>query len=219
MARRVGRPKKQLSRAKHLFTRRFRALVHLAHEGNLSEASRSTGLPYPTIRDLYVGRTSNPSFRTLEALADCYGIALEWFREEEEPEEIPIDGRTGYLPPHPEASGARPHLREVLIPFAAWPMYRVFTTLEQRLSEGEPGPERPIVGEASGDAFLFRLTTFLFQPLLSAERAGAYDVVPEGAEPGDVPAGRREQWIGRLRVLGAMWEDVLEDLLGSSALR
>ena len=213
MTRRVGRPKKQLSRAKHLFTRRFRALVHLAHEGNLSEASRSTGLPYPTVRDLYVGRTFNPSFRTLEALADCYGIALEWFREEGEPEEVPIDGRTGYLPPHPEASGTRPHLREILIPFSAWPMYHVFTRLEQRLSEADPAPERPIVGEASGDAFLFRLTTFLFQPLLAAERAGAYDVIRGGAEPGEVPAGGREQWVARLRVLGAMWEDVAEELL------
>jgi hypothetical protein len=215
MAKRVGRPKHQLSRAQHLVTRRIRALIHLAHEGNLSEASRATGLPYPTLRDLYVGRSTNPSYRTLEALADCYGIALEWFREEGEPEEVPAEGRVGFVPPHPAASGSRPHLREVLIPFAAWPMYRVFTTLERRLSRGEPGPSRPIVGEAGGDAFTFRLTTFLFQPLLAAEKAGATGVIPEGSSAGAVPAGQRGAWVSTLRTLGAMWEEVLGDLLRS----
>jgi transcriptional regulator with XRE-family HTH domain len=213
MTQRVGRPKHQLSRATHLVTQRIRALVHLAHQGNLSEASRATGLPYPTLRDLYVGRSTNPSYRTLEALADCYGIPLEWFREEEEPEEVPAEGRVGFLPPHPQAAGARPHLREVLIPFAAWPLYQVFTTLERRLSLGELGPARPIVGEASGDAFTFRLTTFLFQPLLAAEKAGAQTVIPEAAG-GELPVGQRDAWVARLRTLGAMWEQVLGDLLG-----
>jgi hypothetical protein len=214
MAGRVGRPKKQLSRAKHLVTRRFRALMHLAHQGNLSEASRATGLPYPTVRDLYVGRTSNPSFRTLEALADTYGVALEWFRDPDEPEEVPVEGRVGFLPPHPGASGSRPHLREVLIPFAAWPLYHVFSVLEQWLEGQEPGPDRPIVGEASGDAFQFRLATFLFQPLLAAEKAGAGEIIPHGVEPADVPAGERELWAGRLRALGEMWQEVLDELTG-----
>ncbi len=208
MVGRVGRPKKQLPRARHLLTRRFRALMHLAHEGNLGEASRATGVSYPTLRDLYVGRTVNPSFRTLEALADTYGVALQWFRDETEPEEVPVEGRVGYLPPHPHASAGRPHLREVVIPFSAWPMYRVFSVLERRLSLGEPRPDRPIVGEATGDALTFRLATFLFQPLLAAEKAGLRQVIPEGA------GGGNPEWVSRLRTLGAMWEVVLREMLG-----
>lgn len=207
MAGRVGRPKKQLSRAQDLFTRRFRALMHLAHEGNLGEASRATGVSYPTLRDLYVGRTVNPSFRTLEALADTYGVSLPWFRDAEEPEEVPVEGRVGYLPPDPHSSAARPHLREVVIPFAAWPMYRVFTVLERRLNLGTPRPDRPIVGEATGDALIFRLSTFLFQPLLSAEKAGVRHLLPAGA------GGGNPEWVRRLRALGAMWEVALAAML------
>jgi hypothetical protein len=210
MAGRVGRPKKELPRAKHLFTRRFRALMHLAHEGNLGEGSRATGISYPTLRDLYVGRTVNPGLRTLEALADTYGVSLPWFRDPAEPEEVPVEGRVGYLPPEPYAASARPHLREIVIPFAAWPMYRVFTVLERRLALGEPRPDRPIVGEATGDALTFRLTTFLFQPLLAAEKAGVKHLILEGAGGGN-PA-----WVLRLRSLGAIWELALADLLTGS---
>ena len=183
--------------------------MHLAHEGNLGEASRATGLSYPTLRDLYVGRTVNPSYRTLEALADTYGVALAWFRDPEEPEEGPVEGRIGYLPPDPHVGSARPQLREVVIPFAAWPMYRVFTVLERRLSLGTPRPDRPIVGEATGDALTFRLATFLFQPLLAAEKTGLKHLILEGAGGGN-PA-----WVQRLRVLGTMWELALNDLLYS----
>lgn len=215
MAKRVGRPKNELARAEHLVTRRVRALMHLVHEGNLGEASRIAGIPYPTMRDLYTGRTVNPSLRTLEALADCYRIPLEWFTEEEEPEEVPAEGLVGFLPPHPSEARGRPHLREVLIPFAAWPMYRAFTLLEARLAGASPSPDRPIVGEATGDAFRFRLTTFLFQPLLAAERAGEARAVLPGPAAEASPEVM-EGWVEKLTVLGRTWSAVLPGLMGSA---
>jgi len=59
--------------------------------------------------------------------------------------------------------------REVLIPFAAWPLYEVFVTLEDWLDSLPPSAERPIVGRATEEEFTKRLTTFLLGPLVTAE--------------------------------------------------
>ena len=87
--RRVGRPQAPLPRAESLLTRRIRAVIQLSHRGNLAEASRASGIPYPTLRDLYVGRTANPGVQTVQAMADAYGLSLDWFRDAEEPDELP----------------------------------------------------------------------------------------------------------------------------------
>jgi len=55
-----GRPKHPLSEGVPPITKRIRRLIDLVHGGNLAAAGRATGLPYPTVRDLYSGRTANP---------------------------------------------------------------------------------------------------------------------------------------------------------------
>jgi transcriptional regulator with XRE-family HTH domain len=210
----VGRPKIPLARATHRITARVRAIVHLAHRGNLAEASRATGIPHPTLRELYVGRTVNPSLATLDRLAATYGVSIDWFRSPEEPEEAPLLGRRGFLPSLPTAERARPQLREILIPFAAWPMYDVVARLSERLGAAPLAPERPIVGEATGEAFQFRLCTFLFQPLLAAERAGESGVIlayEDAAALLDTPRGH--MWVQTLSALGELWRAALGQLL------
>jgi transcriptional regulator with XRE-family HTH domain len=212
----VGRPKIPLARATHRITARVRALMHLAHRGNLAEASRATGIPHPTLRELYVGRTVNPSLTTLDLLAKTYGVSFEWFRSAEEPEEGPLLGRRGFLPSLPTAERARPQLREILIPFAAWPMYDVVSRLTDGLGSRPAAPERPIVAEATGEAFQFRLCTFLFQPLLAAERAGESGLIfpyDEAVELLDTPRGHA--WVHALSALGELWRAALPQLLAS----
>lgn len=211
----MGRPKHPLKRAEHRLTERVRALLQLAHAGNLAEASQATGIAYPTLRDLYVGRTVNPRADTLDRLASAYGVSLEWFRAPEEPEEKPALGVKGSLPSPPSSDRARPQLREILIPFAARPFHEVVQRLTVLLAALPPGPGRPIVGEATGEALRFRLCTFLCQPLLAAERAGVEGVILSYDDADgklDTPAGRA--WVRSLSALGRMWQLALGDLLG-----
>lgn len=210
-----GRPKTELPAAKLPLTRRVRRLIDEVHAGNLREAQRATGIPYPTLRALYVGSTHNPSLRTLEALAAPYGLPLGWFKDPERSDAPPARGLVGLLPPHPSVPQRRHRLRRVPLPFAAWPLPHVYRRLARWLEGQPPSAGRPIVHEATGDSFTFRLTSFLLQPLLTAERLGEPDVipfVPEG-EP-VVPDGEvGAHWIVQLRALGTMWEVVLEDVL------
>lgn len=195
----------------------MRALVDRVHEGNIREASLLTGLAYPTIRDLYVGSTANPSIETLERLRRPYGVEFAWFTDPELPDQQPREGCRGLVPPKPGSGARQRALREVLVPFGAWPMYVVMDRLEQRLRSMAAGPERPIVGEASGDALTFRLTTFLLQPLLAAEKIGADSVVLTLTEymacSSDRQYGLRRSWIARLRTLGETWQAVLQEFL------
>lgn len=201
----MGRPKATLSPKVPSITRRIRRLIDLVHGGNLAAAGRATGIPYPTIRDLYTGRTANPELSTLDQLRAPYGVSLNWFTERPADDEVPLQGRAVLLPPHPKAQQAGTRaLRQVLIPYAARSLLRVFATLEEWLRLKPAEPDRPIVGEASGDAFTFRLTTFVLQPLLSAERLGQ-DLIPA--------AGVDPAWVARLEALGAMWRALLPDLL------
>ncbi len=200
----VGRPKAALSAKVSPVTRRIRRLVDLVHGGNLAAASRATGIPYPTIRDLYTGRAANPGLSTLDQLRAPYGVSLNWFTDRAADDEVPLQGRTILLPPHPKAQqGGTRALRQVLIPYAARSLLQVFAALEEWLRQKPAEPDRPIVGEATGDAFTFRLTTFVLQPILAAEKVGQ-DLVPAG---GVDPA-----WVARLEALGAMWRALLPDL-------
>ncbi|KPJ90976.1 MAG: hypothetical protein AMS18_09640 [Gemmatimonas sp. SG8_17] len=191
-------------------------LIDRAHGGNLSDASRLTGISYPVLRDLYVGRVTGPSLRTLDALKSPYGVDLSWLTEGAASDDIAILGRVGLVPPGPggDSTGSRV-LREVLVPFLAWPMYELFAISERRLNEQAPRPDRPIVAEATGDAFRFRLTTFLLQPLLAAEKLGCRAAVLTLASYTDeeTPAREREQWIAGLRHLGGLWSVVLPEIL------
>ena len=220
MPRRVGRPRTNRPRATAVITRRVRRLVDLAHEGNLSEASRVTGLAYPTIRDLYTGRTTNPSAETIEALRRPYHIYPKWFTDAEAPEPVPASGRVGLLANDtrvPRLHRAQARYREVLIPFAAWSMYEVYVTLEDWLDSLPPSAERPIVGRAINEEFTKRLTTFLLSPLLAADlelgtlhsdRLGGPLVRGHDDHP--------EEWARLLRSTGAMWQDALAGILAKA---
>jgi len=173
-------------------------------------------MSYPTVRDLYVGSSVAPNIMTLEAMSTPYGLELGWFTEQGEPGRIPRTGSVGLVPPGGAEQRDRRSLRQVLIPFAAWPMYQVFSILEQRLGALVPAPDRPIVGEARGDAFTFRLTTYLFQPLLGAEKLGEQElVITESGSAAAAGEGHMpdREWITRLRVLGEMWLSALPKLL------
>ena len=214
-----GRPRGVLPPPKHLLTGRLRHLVDVAHYGNLTDACRLTMVSYPTLSSLYLGSSVAPNLRTLEAIGSPYGLDAGWFVDEDEPGTIPILGKVGLAPPDPKDGKARRSLREVLIPFAAWPMFELFRSVETRLGHLAPTTERPIVGEARDDAFTFRLTTFLLQPLLNAERLGLARI-PTAVDT----AGRKRtaspvdaQWVAGLRVVGEMWEVVLQPWLSSGS--
>ena len=215
--RKPGRPKGALAEPTHTLTARVRELIDLAHAGNLTNASRLTGLSYPTLRDLYVGANTTPGLGTLESLRAPYGLELPWLMGEGEGERIPVLGRYGLLPPAPADSQKSRALREVLIPFEAWVMYCTFVDLEQELIKLGPGPQRPIVAEATGDAFIFRLTSFLMQPLLSAEKLGVAGVIiPSDGTPVDRSSVQHRRWIDRLDHLGLMWRSLLPWVDGDS---
>ena len=212
-----GRPKHPLSEGVPPITKRIRRLIDLVHGGNLAAAGRATGLPYPTVRDLYSGRTANPELTTLDQLRAPYGVSLNWFTDRATDDEVPLDGRRVLLPPHPRApQGAARALRQVLIPFAARELLVVFGALEQWLKARPAEPDRPIVGETSGDAFTFRLTTFLLQPLLAAEKAGQ-DVIPAGAADAAPARAVDAAWVSRLEALGGAWRMLLPGVMERSA--
>lgn len=174
---------------------------------------------YPTLRSLYMGSSAGPNLGTLEAIALPYGLDAAWFVDEDAPDTIPILGKVGLVPPAPKDGKARRALREVLIPFAAWPMFELFRRAEVRLGDLAPQPERPIVGEARDDAFTFRLTTFLLQPLLNAERLGLTRI-PNAVDAarGNLTASPVDaQWVAELRAVGEMWEVVLQPWLSVGA--
>jgi hypothetical protein len=171
------------------------------------------GIPYPTLNDLYIGRTVNPNLATLESLCEPYDIELPWLLTSAVPEQLPRTGRLVFLPPHPTADVKRRALREVVIPFVAWSMYEVFSGLEARLVSIPASAERPIVAEAANDALMFRLATFLFQPLLAAEKAGETDVILSLAGEQEVDPKKMRRWVVTLRALGDVWRAALPDLL------
>src|SRR3989338_8983592 len=186
---RLGRPKGPLSAEVPAITGRIRRLIDLVHGGNLAAAGRGTGIPHPPIRDLYPGRAAD--------------------------DEVPLGGRTLLLPPRPRApQGVARALRQVLIPYAAGDLLAVFAAVEERLKARPAEPDRPIVGEASGDAFTFRLTTFLLQPLLAAEKVGE-EVIPAAAPTASPAQGVDAAWVARLEAVGAMWRALLPRVRGS----
>lgn len=208
----VGRPHAKPKRATHTVTRRVRRLIDIAHDGIVQAASDATGLPYPTIRDLYSGRITNPSLKTLKVLADTYKVFEEWFRDEKQGEEIPMGGWVAYLPAL-DGSIDRRKRRETVIPFAAWSMKSVAEKLDNALEAIPPSPQRPIVGQSRDDEFNLKLSVFLLQPILDTERAIGREIAPShsGALSGD--REMHEEWISRLRLLGLYWERFLDELL------
>ena len=209
-----GRPRRELPPPRHILTGRVRLLVDQAHGGNLSDACRLTSVSYPTLNSLYTGSSVEPNLATLGAIGSPYGLDVGWFVDRDNSGVIPRLGELGLVPPDPRESKSRRSLRQVLIPFAAWPMFELFRDLTMRLGDMAPTAERPIVGEAQPDALAFRLTTFLLQPLLTAERMGLAAVpTVAGASSEDGADALAPAWIAQLRALAEMWQPVLAQLL------
>ena len=211
-SRRIGRPRIEASPKLSSVSKRVRYLIDLAHSGNVQEASNLTGISYPTLNDIYSGKTKNPALRTLESIGEPYGVGKLWFLSDGDTDQKPLIGRTGLLPPDPHADIKSRALREVLIPYSSWPFYEVFVRLEDKLNSSESSASRPIVGEAKGDALVFRLTTFLFQPLLAAEKAGAKGAFLCQEEFEQANSLERSRWVKTLSSLGEVWSELLRDL-------
>lgn len=218
-SRRPGRPKAPLPPANHPLTRRVRHLVDEAHLGNLREAAGHTGVSYGTLRDLYRGRTIEPGLTTLAAVAQAYGLPVDWFLGDDGTAE-PVLAIETTLPPDPEFRRGREG-RRFRIPLAAWPLAGLVLDLERELQQRPALASRPLIGPLR-DPELVRqqIVVFLIGPVLEAQRRGLVTVF--GADPpwpgAERPSpARRREWIGTLRRLGEFWREVLADLLPEAA--
>jgi transcriptional regulator with XRE-family HTH domain len=206
---RIGRPRSKLAKPRAEVTVRVRKLLDLAHEGNVHEASLASGIPYATIRDLYTGRSTNPSLMTLQKLAKAYGTFAGWFTGATQSDEVYIGGYVTRFPGF--VHGERPHLsREVMIPFAAYPLPRLYEQLADELEKLPTSPSRPIVGESVDPVFGQKVAEFLLRPLLDEEAVSGRELILDAAPVASAGAWRdpeqRAQYVRRLRLLGRFWE-------------
>lgn len=212
---RRGRPRSKPPQARDELTVRVRRLLDLAHDGNVREASIATGLAYATVRDLYTGHSVNPGLKTLKALADAYGVYPGWFTDAKQPSDVP---GSGYIAPvRGFPFGNRPDQRRTaIIPYASYPLPRVWRILGDELDKAPATPARPIAGDASEYEVNFYLGEFLLGPLLRAEQESGVLLVLDSepwAKDGWYDPATREVYVRRLRLLGQFWESVLESVL------
>jgi hypothetical protein len=210
---RVGRPRAKSTATTNLLTRRVRRLVDVAHDGNVHEASKVSGLAYATLRDLYTGRSTNPSLRTIGKLSDTYGVFPGWFTDERQQEEVPTGGWATFVSSmEGETSPAK--LREVVIPFSSWPLPIVYERLCTMLEEMPIRADRPIIGAVTDEKEISRLVTeHLLSPFLDAEKISGRELIFQGAFSDRTLTKAREIWIMRLRRVGLLWQDILEEAL------
>jgi hypothetical protein len=211
---RIGRPRKvKLKPARDRITRQVRRLIDVAHDGNVLEASKVSGIPYATIRDLYTGRSTNPSVKTLETLGRAYGVFAGWFTDDKQQDEVPLGGWVSFVSGFGD-KGARGRVREVTIPYAAWPLPAVYERLCAQLEAMPPSPQRPIIGESTNDKDISRLVTdYLLAPILSAEKITGNELILDDEREDQVDAEQQEKWILRMRRLGIFWEEMFGDIL------
>lgn len=217
---RMGRPRAKLPKAKAEVTIRVRRLIDFAHDGNVHEASHVSGVAYATLRDLYTGKSTNPSLRTLQVLAKAYGMYAHWFTDATQPPDVPPGGYVLQVPGF--AYGATPHIeRDAMIPFLAHPLSRIYARIDEALERTPPSPTRPIVGETNNDKY-WRLAMgeFLLGPLLAAEQQYRVQLIPDAA------IWSRDRWeepdvlwpyVRRLNELGRMWEVVIDHIMTGTA--
>jgi transcriptional regulator with XRE-family HTH domain len=210
---RAGRPRtSKLKPAKHRLTRQVRRLIDVAHDGNVHEASKASGIPYATIRDLYTGKSTNPNLKTLETLARAYGVFAGWFTDDNQQAEVPLGGWVSYV----SGFGEDARVREITIPFSAWPLPAVYERLCALLEAMPPGRNRPIIGEATNDKEISRLVCdYLLSPILNAEKITGNDMILHDVEErlGQYSNADEEKWILRMRRLGILWEEMFSDIL------
>lgn len=210
---RVGRPPSKLAKPTAVVTRRIRRLIDLAHEGNVNEASRVSGVPYATLRDLYSGRSTNPNVNTLTALSNKYEVFLPWFTDATQKDGVPVSGWVAYVP---SLTGliTRAKRRETVIPFAAWPLISVIRDLEAVLLEMPPARERPIYGTSEDqDEMNLRMSSFLLSSILEAEKQTNSELIYTGHNFGDNKDKRGEKWISELRIIGQLWQSILPEVI------
>lgn len=213
----MGRPRAKLAKARAEVTIRVRRLLDFAHEGNVHEASQVSGIPYATLRDLYTGRSTNPSLRTLEALAKAYGMFPGWFTDGTQRGDVPGSGSVVYV--RGFAHGPTPHIRRcAIITFAAHPLPKLLNALDEALEKMPASPERPIIGEASEHHMQFAIGEFLLGPLLQAEESTRVLLIPDsepwGKDGWDDPE-IRARYTRRLKALGRYWESIFDDVMHS----
>jgi hypothetical protein len=208
---RIGRPRAALKPATSKITVRIRRLLDTAHDGNVHEASKASGIPYATLRDLYTGRSTNPSLRTLEAISHAYGFGPAWFTHENQPEEVPLGGWVSFVSPFVGAKSRFP-TREIVIPFASWPLPAIYRQLCSRLEAMPVDKSRPIIGEETRDAEISRLVTeFLLAPLLASEALTQRELIHHTGSVLGPDNSRQERWIRQLRHIGIVWEEALPE--------
>lgn len=212
-----GRPAKPLKPAKALVTKRVRHLIDLAHDGNVHEASKVSGVPSATLRALYTGRITNPELKTLERLGDAYGFYAGWFTDPKEPEAVPVGG---YLfavsEPMPKYGILVPG--EFTIPWASWPLPDVVNRYVDYLLSLPPTVDRPIIGDLVEKSELTTKTNsmvaaFLLAPLFLVESMGQGDALRSVAEALS-DSSRSEGMYRRMRKLGLFWQDALSTHIG-----
>lgn len=217
--RRVGKPKPKAEPPTAPLTRKIRRLIDLAYDGNIRLASQVTKLPYATLRDLYTGTTVNPGFATIKAIAIRHGFPDVWFLKDDYSDEIPIGGWHVPLPPAPTQPGGSGEERQVIVPFASWPLIEVYGLLSRHLDNLPESESRPIIGDLKGSAITRRIACFVFGPLLEAEKLGEQVIiqpeVPERqAEWLKTPEAR--SWLKTLQALGWFWERAIPKLLAQA---
>ncbi|HET9064935.1 MAG TPA: hypothetical protein VFN22_03840 [Gemmatimonadales bacterium] len=189
-------------------TRRVRALIDYAHEGNIREASVASGLAYGTLRDLYTGKTTNPGVETLERLGRAYSFYGTWFTDPNAPEEIPSGGIIVQLREMIGAGLSRQH-RDVLIPMAAWPLPWVLGDGMLILENLPPSSERPILGvETDEDELNIIMVETVLHPLLVAERAGLIPDLPSSWDH-MYRHEDRDALVPLMRHIGRCWKAIL----------
>jgi hypothetical protein len=199
-----------------LVTRRVRALIDYAHEGNVREASIASGMPYATLRDLYAGKTTRPSAATLERLGTAYNFYGGWFTREDVSDEIPVGGLVVLLSELiPHTQGAR-H-REVVIPRATWPLPWVLGEGMEIIENMPPSPTRPLLGEATGEETNRIMADIVLQPLLIAERAGLIPRLGSTIESVIAPETRAIH-VPLMRHVGRYWQAILAGYQDRSAI-
>lgn len=209
---RAGRPTKPLRPARDLVTRRIRHLIDLAHDGNVHEASKVSGVPSPTLRALYSGRNTNPELKTLEKLGRAYGCYAGWFTDPGAPESLPLGG-LAFTVRVPNPPFGWKVVRTISIPWASWPLPDVFDKLSDYLLSLPRGPERPVIGELGDEPeqvteMMAKIALFLLAPLDEAERL-------QGREPeGPGPFIDDEGLVRRMQLLGLFWQQALHGVLG-----
>lgn len=215
---RRGRPAEPLGEARELITKRIRRLVDLAHDGNVYEASKVSGVPAATLRKLYIGSTTNPSAKTLKNLGDAYGIPADWFMATYLPERLPYTG-FGFVVCDEAELNSENIRRMFMFPWTAWPLPDVYRRLRAYLLRLPPSPARPIIGGLSENdpCEKRRLDTaiglFLIAPLDAAQRLAGE--LPDDFSEGCWNQEMSDDEVRRLRKLGQFWEEALAGILGS----